>query len=192
MCSPEGQLTCLDCGNPECLRCPQSTGWLADLCKDIDPRRPAKYEIDYIRIYQDKTDPSHTLGCDPPEYPTKQYIQDNWEKYTFNSYIKKEPLLVVQHGGGECSSDFDCGNDSGPGSEIDWQESVGGPPRASFCVDGKCECPPAWTGPFCQSPCVGDYAQCEATRSASSRMSLSLLLVTTSLVTGLLLVSSFE
>lgn len=195
MCSPEGQLTCLDCGDPNCLRCPESTGWLADLCKDIDPRRPAKYEIDYIRVYQDKTDPLHMLGCDPPEYPTKQYIEDNWEKYTFNSYIKKEPLVVVQHGGGECSTNFDCGNflsvdapSPEMGNEIDWEETVEdyGPIRASFCVDGKCKCPPEWTGPFCLSPCIGDYANCEATSSVSYRIVVGTWYLMTSMSIGFL------
>ena len=39
-------------------------------CKNL----PAKMEIDYIRLYQDKEDPTHTLGCSPEGFPTAEFI----------------------------------------------------------------------------------------------------------------------
>ncbi|ESK85956.1 glycoside hydrolase family 16 protein [Moniliophthora roreri MCA 2997] len=40
---------------------------------------PAEMKIDYVRIYQRR---GHTnVGCDPPDYPTTQYIQDHLDQY---------------------------------------------------------------------------------------------------------------
>ena len=38
---------------------------------------PAKFFIDYVRVWQAETH----IGCDPPDYPTKEYIDKNWEWY---------------------------------------------------------------------------------------------------------------
>lgn len=40
---------------------------------------PAKMRIDYIRVYQDEGD--ELVTCDPPDYPTTQYIRDHPEPY---------------------------------------------------------------------------------------------------------------
>jgi len=61
-------------GNP--ARCPK--GSLEPCCKDLFP---ASYLMDWVRVYQDKGDKDMTVGCDPPEYPTKQYIEDNAHLY---------------------------------------------------------------------------------------------------------------
>ena len=72
---------CYDCTNPEC-QCSLPNGMKN--CKNL----PAKIEIDYIRLYQDKEDPSHTLGCSPERFPTAEFIEahseryKNWEPYT--------------------------------------------------------------------------------------------------------------
>lgn len=34
-------------------------------------------KIDYIRLYQDVTDSSHTFGCSPKKFPTDKYIAQN-------------------------------------------------------------------------------------------------------------------
>jgi Beta-glucan synthesis-associated protein SKN1/KRE6/Sbg1 len=39
-------------------------------CKNL----PSKMEIDYIRLYQDKDDPSHTVDCSPERFPTAEFI----------------------------------------------------------------------------------------------------------------------
>lgn len=40
---------------------------------------PAEMKIDYVRIYQRKGETN--VGCDPPDYPTTQYIQDHLDQY---------------------------------------------------------------------------------------------------------------
>ncbi|GJJ12902.1 hypothetical protein Clacol_007148 [Clathrus columnatus] len=42
---------------------------------------PAALQIDYVRIYQ-RTGTSNGVGCDPPGFPTSQYINDHIEAYT--------------------------------------------------------------------------------------------------------------
>jgi hypothetical protein len=41
---------------------------------------PATMRVDYIRIYQDEDD--FMVTCDPPDYPTTQYIANHPEAYT--------------------------------------------------------------------------------------------------------------
>ena len=45
----------------------------------LDPLLPAKMRFDYVRIYQDTS--KHTTGCDPPGYPTTQYIANHPAPY---------------------------------------------------------------------------------------------------------------
>jgi len=42
---------------------------------------PNYLRIDYVRVYQ-KSDGSGSLGCDPPDMPTKDYIERHMEVYT--------------------------------------------------------------------------------------------------------------
>lgn len=40
---------------------------------------PAIMQVDYVRVYQRK---GHTnIGCDPPDYPTKNYIDSHPDAY---------------------------------------------------------------------------------------------------------------
>lgn len=143
-CSAESQLTCTDCGDPECLTiCPEATSWLADFCQEIHPDNPAEFLIDYVRVYQNPNDASHSVTCDPVGLETSEYINENWEKYTFNPFVKKEPLKVVRRGGGSCVEDVDC---------------RGRNQQEGICSSGFCICPAEWTGPNCLSPCVGAFA----------------------------------
>eukprot|EP01038_Epipyxis_sp_PR26KG_P013556 gene13556-18192_t len=59
---------CYDCTNPEC-QCTLPKGMRN--CKNF----PAEMKIDYIRLYQDIDDPTHTIGCSPPNYPTESFIK---------------------------------------------------------------------------------------------------------------------
>jgi len=169
MCSAAGELLCQDCADPQCLLCPETTGWLVDFCNEIDPRRPAQYKIDYVRVYQDENDPTHHVTCDPEDYPTKDFIDREWHRYTFDPTTlggtQTAPLLPIQHGGGDCNSNRDCGNlitDLPAGTDIaQYLKDVNGVVREAFCVQGKCQCPDhKWTGPHCMSPCLGDLAGC--------------------------------
>lgn len=40
---------------------------------------PGKFMIDWIRLYQNEGE--EAVGCDPPDYPTKDYIERHWEAY---------------------------------------------------------------------------------------------------------------
>ena len=74
--------------------------------------------IDSIRVYQTNDTSAHvgnnhTLGCDPPEYPTKDFIRGMEYEYMRAppfGYYDKHPLKVVQNGGGPCETDRDCGS----------------------------------------------------------------------------------
>ncbi|RYY87742.1 hypothetical protein EON63_03555 [archaeon] len=39
-------------------------------CKNL----PAEMKVDYIRLYQDVTDSSHSLGCSTKSFPSSQFI----------------------------------------------------------------------------------------------------------------------
>lgn len=42
---------------------------------------PAHMLVDYVRIYQDAGNKDQTVGCSPPLYPTRQYIEDHADLY---------------------------------------------------------------------------------------------------------------
>ena len=166
---------CYDCDDPKCA-CAFSPGF----CQMLRQGDVAMY-IDSVRVYQ-SSDPSlhvgnnHTLGCDPPEYPTKDFIKGHEYRYMRNppfSFDDKGPLRQVQNGGGQCNSDKDCGahvqhenltevflkgSSTSDGAEAT-DTSVG---RGS-CVDRDasqrlfsttsfpkmCKCNEGYTGPYC-------------------------------------------
>lgn len=73
--------------------------------------------IDSVRVYQTSKHDAHagyphTLGCDPPDYPTKDYIEGHMYRYMRGppfSYDDTSPLRPVKRGGGHCKEDSDCG-----------------------------------------------------------------------------------
>jgi beta-glucanase (GH16 family) len=40
---------------------------------------PARMEVDWVRVYQDED--KINVGCDPPDFPTKEYIERHYEAY---------------------------------------------------------------------------------------------------------------
>ena len=84
-------------------------------------------KIDSVRVYQSRDDDAHsgqphTVGCDPPEFPTKEYIKGYEYKYMRNPpfvYDDKNPLRSVKNGGGECMTDMDCGGGGAEDTEVD-------------------------------------------------------------------------
>ncbi len=58
---------------------------------------PAKLRFDYVRIYQDPDEKSMT--CDPPGYPTTNYIQNHMKAYTNPNYTHWEEALGGAPGG---------------------------------------------------------------------------------------------
>jgi len=103
---------CYDCDDPKC-----SCTFAPGFCKMLRETDVAMY-IDSVRLYQSR-DPSahvganHTVGCDPIEYPTKEWIKGHSYQYMRNAPFSYEdkghPLKNVQKGGGKCDSDNDCG-----------------------------------------------------------------------------------
>ena len=65
---------CYDCRNPDC-QCAIPDGMKS--CSIF----PAEMHIDYIRVYQDVNDSSHTIGCSPEGFPTAEYILLNNASY---------------------------------------------------------------------------------------------------------------
>lgn len=80
-------------------------------------KKGVKFEIDSVRVYQSKNHSAHvgnphTLGCDPPEYPTREFIKGYEYRYTRPAPFgvdDKGPLKKIQKGGGSCKTDNDCG-----------------------------------------------------------------------------------
>lgn len=102
---------CYDCANPQCA-CSFYPGY----CQMLESGKTAMY-IDHIRLYQSRDDSAHvgqphTLGCDPPGYPTKEWIEGHFYHYMRNppfSFEDTRPLRKVARGGGACTTDADCG-----------------------------------------------------------------------------------
>ena len=61
---------------------------------------PAEMHIDYIRVYQNRQDTLHTLGCSPDAFPTREYIEAhadryaNWAPITDPNLASNEAILV--------------------------------------------------------------------------------------------------
>jgi hypothetical protein len=109
--TPDSCTKCFDCDNPKCA-CTFYPGF----CEMIRSGK-VSLKIDSIRIYQSRNasahvGASHTLGCDPPDYPTKEWIDGHQYRYMRNPpfvYEDTTPLRRVQIGGGACLTDKDCG-----------------------------------------------------------------------------------
>ena len=136
--------SCYDCSSYECTHCfvdgINVWQWFEDFCSTL----PTSYLIDYVRVYQ--LPGATNVGCDPPEYPTANFIGNQPERFTFGG--QEAPLLGVAPGWGVCSEDSDCGGLDQTGS-----------PRGS-CTGGICRCASNWTGPTCQSQSAGAALEC--------------------------------
>lgn len=53
-----------------------------------------------MRVYQNRNDSLHTVGCDPQDYPTKDFIKAHSDRY--KSPNDKFVMLDVENGGGSC------------------------------------------------------------------------------------------
>lgn len=65
---------CYDCTNPEC-QCALPEGLKG--CRVL----PAEMHIDYVRLYQDLGDSTHSLGCSTPSFPSAEFINAHPERY---------------------------------------------------------------------------------------------------------------
>lgn len=109
---PDWCTKCYDCDDPKC-----SCAFAPGFCKMLRDTDVSMY-IDSVRVYQSRDSSAHvganhTLGCDPPEYPTRGWIKGHSYRYMRNAPFSYEdhghPLRPLQKGGGKCNSDKDCG-----------------------------------------------------------------------------------
>lgn len=113
--------TVYDCKDPD-----GQCGFNPGFCKSL----PAHFKIDNVRVYQNKKDPRQTIGCNPPDYPTKKYILGHSEKYKATASV--HPLKAIRNGGGKCEENSQCG------------EGITG-----SCHFYSCRCISGYTGPHC-------------------------------------------
>jgi hypothetical protein len=186
--TPDWCPPCFDCGDPKC-RCNFNDGF-CDMIATPGSKGAKEVNagvnmlIDSVRVYQSRDDNAHTgdphsLGCDPPEYPTRQYIKANEYKYSRPPpwvYEDKGPLSkTIQNGGASCEVDADCGgldnttatNNATTQQDDQEESSVNGKQsfQRGFCGTGQlyknhkpkgwgysrnvCVCNAGFTGPKC-------------------------------------------
>lgn len=169
---------CFDCDDPKC-----SCNFNPGFCEMMRSKSVSMY-IDSIRVYQSKNASAHvgahhTLGCDPPEYPTKEWILGHAYRYVRNPPFSFQdhglPLRRVPTGGGSCQTNDDCGGgivDENITAAYEEIRKLGRRSRSlqktrgrGQCVDSMssaifsswsggskvCECYEGFTGPFCLS-----------------------------------------
>jgi len=125
---------CYDCNDPKCT-CSFNPGF----CNMMKTGKVAM-KIDSVRVYQSKDDSAHvgkphTLGCDPVEFPTREFIKGYEYRYMRNPpfvYKDKHPLREVKNGGGDCVVDEDCG---GGGIETEDVDTAWVQPEVAPAVD---------------------------------------------------------
>lgn len=175
--------TCFDCSNPECW-CNFNPGF----CQMME--RNVSFLIDFVRVYQSHNSSAHpganhTVGCDPEEFPTKEFIRGHAHIYTRPppfGYADYHPLKQVVVGGGDCETDTDCGGFPSSEEVIGDNETDTVTPKerkltSSFsgprgrCIPGSqlknsalhkrvvgrvCECHEGFTGPNCLAEAHSD------------------------------------
>eukprot|EP00549_Striatella_unipunctata_P000631 CAMPEP_0118686936 /NCGR_PEP_ID=MMETSP0800-20121206/8095_1 /TAXON_ID=210618 ORGANISM="Striatella unipunctata, Strain CCMP2910" /NCGR_SAMPLE_ID=MMETSP0800 /ASSEMBLY_ACC=CAM_ASM_000638 /LENGTH=552 /DNA_ID=CAMNT_0006584047 /DNA_START=390 /DNA_END=2048 /DNA_ORIENTATION=- len=134
-----------DCKKYDCAGDYQSTcGFPANFCKMMSKEDKPTYKINYVRVWQNPSDPSHKMGCSLPDRPTRRYIEAHKSNYMLET--DEEPLKEIQTGGGECD----------PLATGESSPSCGGTRRGKCSPSRVCECNHDWTGPHCLAS-VGYY-----------------------------------
>ncbi|RHY25011.1 hypothetical protein DYB32_008563 [Aphanomyces invadans] len=109
---------------------PPRNSWAYNQSNNICDSFPMYMEIDYIRVYQDKS--SMAIGCDPPTHPTKEWIDGHLTWYTDD----RNPMVPVA-GRATCNKDDDCTMDNAMA------------PPTGRCSNRRCECVKGYGGPRC-------------------------------------------
>ena len=118
---PDWCSKCYDCDDPKC-QCSFNPGFCAML-----KTGKVTMKIDSVRVYQSKDNGAHSgqphrVGCDPVEFPTREYIKGYEYRYMRNPpfvYDDLHPLREVQYGGGDCTTDVDCGGGGVEQTDVD-------------------------------------------------------------------------
>lgn len=121
---------CYDCYDPKCT-CSFNPGF----CNMMKTGK-VTMKIDSVRVYQSTDDSAHSgrphsVGCDPLDFPTREYIKGYEYKYMRNppfSFHDKHPLKDVVTGGGVCVVDEDCGgiSEGEGGDDVDTASGLNG------------------------------------------------------------------
>uniref|UniRef100_A0A7S1BGP4 EGF-like domain-containing protein n=1 Tax=Corethron hystrix TaxID=216773 RepID=A0A7S1BGP4_9STRA len=139
---------CYDCDNPRCA-CALQPGFC-----DMMRSGNADMLIDSVRVYQNDDDSAHvgephTLGCDPPNYPTREFIAGHSYRYMrrWPGYDDRKPMKKIVVGGGSCEDDADCGT-------LHRGQCVPDAYRGLFAARGSksrntCVCEDGFVGPRC-------------------------------------------
>eukprot|EP00607_Mallomonas_marina_P008784 CAMPEP_0182419324 /NCGR_PEP_ID=MMETSP1167-20130531/3781_1 /TAXON_ID=2988 /ORGANISM="Mallomonas Sp, Strain CCMP3275" /LENGTH=541 /DNA_ID=CAMNT_0024594167 /DNA_START=220 /DNA_END=1845 /DNA_ORIENTATION=+ len=119
------------CDEYDCKTDEGKCGFFPGFCETL----PATFEMDFIRVYQNKNDSRQTIGCNPPGYPTRKYIKAHEFKY-MDTTKDSHPLKPLKVGGARCkieNSDY-CGT-----------HARGSCSHSTL----RCVCRPGWMGPRC-------------------------------------------
>jgi len=182
---------CYDCDDPKC-----ACSFYPGFCNMIKSNKTAMY-IDSVRVYQSRyggnhVGNNHSVGCDVPEYPSRDYIKGNEYKYArappFSTSDHGRPLQKIKNGGAKCKADSDCGGNV-PAASSDNETStarkltsapfgrgrcipVGQRPRGLANTNGAknvCSCTPGYTGPHCLAiDHIDDFPSAMANRLSKS------------------------
>jgi len=118
-------------------------GFSYGFCEMMLDKTP-EYKVNWVRVYQDPSNPLHKVGCSTPERPTRRYIEGHPDLY------KEEkdavPIKGIQRGGGRCDPSAKSGD------EDTSKTATCGDERHGYCTKGRvCQCNIGWTGPHCLS-----------------------------------------
>ncbi|KAL7539618.1 hypothetical protein ACHAWF_006465 [Thalassiosira exigua] len=130
---------CYDCHDPKCA-CSFNPGF----CAMMKTGKVA-LKIDSVRVYQSKDDSAHdggphTVGCDPVDFPTREYIKGYEYKYMRSApfgYDDKRPLRSVKNGGGTCRIDDECGGGGAENVDVDKEWELTGEDVQDLDKDDK-------------------------------------------------------
>ena len=89
-CPPGCACDCFDCGDDRC-KCGIADGF----CESL----PAHFLIDWVRVYQNASNPAQSVGCDTPAHPTRAFIEAHRERYSDPDGRSNRPLAPVRTGG---------------------------------------------------------------------------------------------
>lgn len=152
---PDSCAKCYDCSNVTC-----GCSFYPGFCNMMKSSRVAMY-IDHVRVYQTNNHSAHvghphSVGCDPVDYPTKEYIKGHESVYMRGlpfSVDDNGPLAKKIHvGGGICETNSECGG--GTNFTTKHGFCVANKHRGIFASSNQtksCVCFEGFVGPFCLS-----------------------------------------
>jgi beta-glucanase (GH16 family) len=150
-----------DCLSPHFA---ENCGFSPGFCSMMKDDAAPEFKIDWVRVYQDPTNPTHKVGCSTPERPTREWIEGHADKYKTED--DSAPLKKVRKGGGACSDDLDpkkklkkealereSENEmvDDPERPSFFRDICGGSTRGTCTKSGTCSCTANHTGPWCLS-----------------------------------------